>query len=102
MGESEKEDNKIYSYILMVLIVASLIIFFCFYKAIKLAIAVTKTAVSFISQVKTVLLVPILTLIPLVAVLIIYVLGFGYAYSTGEPIWNDKGIAKLQIDQETE
>lgn len=29
---------------------------------------------------------------------VIYIVGFGLVYSNGDPVWNDKGIAFLEVD----
>lgn len=53
----------------------------CFYKRIKLAIAIVKTAASFIGDVKSALFIPIFTFILTIIDLGIYGLGFMYIYA---------------------
>lgn len=101
LGEDASSDNQKYAIALSILWLVSLILFICSYKAIKLAIAITKTASSFIGSVKTVVLVPVIILVPMVALFLIYIGGFGYTYSTGTPIWGDKGVASLELDDKT-
>jgi hypothetical protein len=48
--------------------------------------------------VKTVILVPIIVLVPIATLFVVYIVGFGLVYSNGDPVWNNKGIAFLEMD----
>lgn len=77
------ETRKNISYVLMGLFGVFLVIFCCLYSRIKLGIAILKTAASYIGQVWTSVLVPVLIVIPYVVFFAVYLGGFVLVY-TGE------------------
>lgn len=77
---TEKESKNI-SYVFIALFAITFILTCVMYKRIKLAIAIIKTASSFIGDVKSSLFIPILILFLTIIALIIFAIGLVYNYA---------------------
>lgn len=88
VNDDPKTDNKNLQYVayfFFALAGISALIICCKRSAIKMAVAIVKTAGSFIMDCKTVLLVPVVGQLFFLIIFFLWTLGFIYVYSLGTP-----------------
>lgn len=83
-GKSQ-ENFKYVAYVIWGIAGISAIFFCCFRNALRLAVAIVKSAGLFLMDCKTVLLVPILGYVLFLAVFAFWLTGFVYLFSMGDP-----------------
>lgn len=87
---SNSEPYKYGAYAIWGVAGISAIFFCCFRNALRLAVAIVKSAGQFLMDCKTVLLVPILGYVLVIGVLAFWLYGFVYLFSMGDPKRMDK------------
>lgn len=78
-----KEGSLTVAYLCYILAAVIFCFVICMYNRIKLAIAIVKTTSDYISDVKSIILVPILAMVVYLAFYAIWISGFVYMYSKG-------------------
>lgn len=82
---ASQDNYKYIAYLIWGIAVISALFFCCFRNALRLAVAIVKSAGLFLMDCKTVLLVPILGYVTFLAVFAFWLVGFVYLFSMGDP-----------------
>lgn len=87
---SSSEPYKYIAYTIWAIAGISAIFFCCFRNALRLAVAIVKSAGLFLMDCKTVLLVPIMGYVLFMVIFAFWMFGFVYLFSMGDPMRMDK------------